>query len=542
MTSRQANDVAITNKNTQVKEIVKCGKDPLYFINKYCKIQHPVKGLIPFETYNFQDDCIGDFHKHRLNIVLKARQLGLSTITAAYAAWLALFHRDQQILVIATKRLTAVNFIKKVKILIRHIPKWLILSSMTANNTQGVEFASGSSIKAIPTSDDAGRSEGLSLLIIDEAAFIRNFDELWAGLYPTLSAGGKAIILSTPNGVGGQYHRLYTEAEAKLNKFNHIKLPWYVHPDHNEEWFANECKQLSKAKIAQEHLCDFVASGDTFLSQEDIEWISNVIKDPIERWGYDRNIWVWSYPIKEHKYIISADVARGDAKDYSAFHVIDTTANEIAAEYKGKVHPDKFGEMLHEIGLKYETALVCPENNSFGFATISRLQDLGYPKLYYQNSKAAYIINYMPSNTNQVAGFNTNGRTRVQILAKLEEVIRNKRLKIYSSRFYHELKTFVWAGMKPQAMKNHHDDLVISLAIGTWLYDASGEYSKDAQIINKNMVNAMSKESHNFSHVKNNGHDMQTFNPFQAILTSAGQQAKPPTTKDEYLEYDWLLK
>ena len=204
-------------KNEIVKELVKCGKDPAYFINRYVQIQHPIKGRIPFHTFPFQDDCLTDFNDHRFNIVVKSRQLGLSTLTAAYAVWLALFRKDKTILVIATKLAVAQNFIKKVKIALASVPKWMWITEVTARNTQAVEFSNGSMIKAVPTSDDAGRSEALSLLIVDEAAFIRNFDELWKGLYPTLSTGGRAIIVSTPNGTGGQYYELYHKAAAKEN-------------------------------------------------------------------------------------------------------------------------------------------------------------------------------------------------------------------------------------------------------------------------------------------------------------------------------------
>ncbi len=212
------------SKNKQIKEIVHCGKDPVYFINKYVKIQHPTKGLVNFDTYEFQDDCLADFVNHRFNIILKSRQLGISTLSACYAVWLACFYRDKNILVIATKLAVAQNFIRKVKTAIRSMPPWLCLPEIISSNKQGVEFNNGSSIKAVPTSDDAGRSEALSLLIVDEAAFIRNFDELWMGLYSTLSTGGRAIILSTPNGVGDKYHELCVQAENKENEFNFIKL------------------------------------------------------------------------------------------------------------------------------------------------------------------------------------------------------------------------------------------------------------------------------------------------------------------------------
>ena len=212
--------MAIINKSNQIKEIIKCGKDPTYFFNSYLRIQHPVRGLIPFDTYQFQDECVDTFIENRFSIVLKSRQLGMSTLAAAYAVWLALFQKDKNILIIATKLSVAQNFISKVKIMIRSLPAWLVLPQIVTNNKQLLEFSHGSSIKAVPTSEDAGRSEALSLLIIDEAAFVRNFDELWMGLYPTISTGGRVIILSTPNGVGGQYYKLYTDAEAGLKKLS----------------------------------------------------------------------------------------------------------------------------------------------------------------------------------------------------------------------------------------------------------------------------------------------------------------------------------
>ena len=138
--------MAITSKSRQVTEIIKCGKDPVYFFNKYVKIQHPVQGLIQFDTYPFQDDCVADFIDNRFTIILKSRQLGLSTLTAAYATWMALYQKDKNILVIATKLSVAQNFIKKVKTIIRSLPKWLVLPTIVSNNKQLIEFSHGSSI------------------------------------------------------------------------------------------------------------------------------------------------------------------------------------------------------------------------------------------------------------------------------------------------------------------------------------------------------------------------------------------------------------
>ena len=540
--------MATKNKSRQVTEIIKCGKDPTYFFNNYLKIQHPVKGLISFDTFAFQDDCVQDFIDHRFNIVLKSRQLGMSTLSAAYAVWMAIFQRDKNILIIATKLSVAQNFISKVKTMIKSLPKWLVLPQITANNKQLIEFSHGSTIKAIPTSDDAGRSEALSLLIIDEAAFVRNFDELWMGLYPTISTGGRVIILSTPNGVGGQYYKLYTDAEAGLNEFNAIKIPWDAHPERDLKWFQETTKNLTDRQISQEYLCDFASSGENFLADEDIEWIRAAIKAPKQRLGADMNVWVWKESLSEHKYIVSADISRGDSKDYSTFHIIDVDESEVVAEYKGKIPPDRFAELLDKFGRMYNNALMCPENNSYGYATVLKLKELNYPTMYYRKRKSVYIGNYVPSDNNDVAGFTTSGKTRTLILSKLEEVIRNKSIKIYSSRFYDELKTFIWKGQKAQAMKGYNDDLVMSMAIGTWLFDTSSEYSKDSSTLNQAMLAGMSKRSTKYEDLPSAITDGRPHSS-----TSRKPNADPGAKKSEgssswkkniniSKEYDWLIK
>lgn len=534
--------MAPQNKKRQVKEIIRCGKDPLYFINTYVKIQHPLRGTIAFDTFPFQDDCVDQFLKNRFNIILKSRQLGLSTLSAAYATWLALFYKDKNVLVIATKLSVAINFIKKVKTAISHLPKWLILPEITSNNKQSLEFSNGSTIKAVPTSDDAGRSEALTLLIVDEAAFVRNFDELWMGLYPTLSTGGRALILSTPNGVGGQYYDLYTKAEAGENEFNPIKLPWDVHPERDDNWFEQETKNLSDKQIAQELLCDFAASGETFLKSEDIEYLRYMVKSPMERWGPEMACWQWKYPLSEHKYIISADVSRGDSKDYSAFHVIDTTESEVVCEFKGKIPPDQFGVLLVEAGNRFNQAVICPESNTYGYAVLVKLKELGYTNIYFAKEKEKYDVMYGNGSIGK-AGFSTQGNNRGKILTRLEEVLRNKQIKTYSSRFYEEMKTFIWKNNKAQAMRDKNDDLVMALAIGVWLYDTNVSFNKQSVDINKVMLDAMG-----FTSKKPKGildpelKAMSHNNPFKPVILENAPTEDSEETKDAPYNFGWLLK
>ena len=535
--------MAVNNKKRQVSEIVKCGKDPHYFINSYVKIQHPERGTISFDTYPFQDDCVDNFIANRFNVIVKSRQLGLSTLVAAYAVWLAVFYKDKNILVIATKLAVAQNFIKKVKVAIRGLPPWLVLPEIIGNNKQLIEFSNGSSIKAIPTSDDAGRSEALSLLIIDEAAFVRNFDDLWMGLYPTLSTGGRAIVLSTPNGVGGQYYDLYMQAAAGENDFHPIKLPWDVHPERDDEWFAAEAKQMKPQQIAQELMCDFAASGDTFLTSREIEYVRSCVKTPIDRWGPENAVWVWKYPLAEKKYLISADVARGDGADYSTFVVFDVNSSEVVADFKAKIPPDHFAQVLAEAGRRYNNAVLAPESNTYGYAVLMKLNELKYPAIYFAKEKDKFAAMYGEGNIGK-GGFSTQGPSRAKILTKLEEVIRNKNLMIHSSRIYEELKTFIWKGTKPQAMRGKNDDLVMALAIGCWLFDASADYSKQTADLNSAMlkafaVNDVSKTGPGDDKLK----ELRRLNPFKPVLLSGPQPSGDQQSGDNPLnDFLWVIK
>jgi terminase large subunit-like protein len=538
------------SRTDQVQEIIKCGKDPIYFINRYVKIQHPKLGTIPFKTYPFQDDCLHAFEEHRLNIVLKSRQLGLSTLAAAYASWLAIFYKDKSILVIATKLPTAMNFIKKVRTVLQNLPPWLLLPKFEPTK-QAISFSNGSQVVAIPTSDDAGRSEALSLLIIDEAAFIRDFEDIWTGLAPTFSTGGNAIILSTPHGVGGQYYKLWTQAEAGQNDFNPIRLLWDVHPEHDQAWFDKETKSLPRRRVAQEYLCDFATSGDTFLQPNDLELLRGQIMAPVEKAGHDHNVWIWSPPIADHTYVISADVSRGDAHDYSAFHVIDTVDCEVAAEYMGKVPPEKLAEMLAEWGKKYNNALIAAENNTFGYFVNVKLRDqLNYKKLYYSKNRGD-PFNYIPTDPQELPGFQTDQKTRVQILTKLEEMIRSQVLKTYSQRLYDQLQAFIWNGNKPMANKDSFDDLIMSIAIACWMVEGGSGISEQAVAMAYAILAATHVGRKDFNQMPGNINEAQPLvNPnikgmnAQSVYRTRdpSQVARQNPMIRDASNFDWLLK
>jgi hypothetical protein len=478
----------------QIKdEITRCGRDPVYFIKNYCSISHPEKGMIPFHTFDYQDNLLKDFNNYRFNIILKARQLGISTIVAGYAAWLMLFRREKSIVVIATKFEAASNLVRKVKAIINQAPEWIKLASIKVNNQTSFELTNGSWIKAVGTSEDSGRSEALSLLIIDEAAFIERMDDIWKAIYPTISTGGRCIALSTPAGVGNWFHETYIGAVSEENDFHPVYLPWHVHPERDQSWFDEVTRNLPKRDVAQEHECSFNASGETVVDPEDIDFYRTMVTEPKYRIGFDRNFWVWEEYDGRSDYLIAVDVARGDGADNSAVQILKANTMEQVAEYQGRPNSDVFAGLLDQVGREYGNAMMVVENNTYGFSILEKLADLKYPNIYYSmKSTHEYIDSYGAQYaSNVVAGFTNSPKTRPLIVAKLEEFIRNRVLKINSIRFVEELSTFVWNKGKPQSTRRKHDDMVISLAIACWVRDTAMQVSELDRQYNKSMLNSM---------------------------------------------------
>lgn len=462
------------------REYAKCATDPVYFLGKYGVIQHPLRGKVNFNLYDFQEKSLESFMKHDYNIVLKARQLGLSTLTAGYALWMMTFQQDKNILVIATKQETAKNLVTKVRVMHANLPGWL-KQPCVEDNKLSLRYKNGSQIKAVASSEESGRSEALSLLIIDEAAFIEKIDTIWGAAQQTLATGGRALVISTPNGVGNFFHKTWVGAEDGTNDFNFIKLHWSVHPERGQEWRDEQDKLLGPSLAAQECDCDFITSGRGVIDGLLLENLKeSSVREPIEKRGIDSNYWIWQPPNYTKNYVVSADVSRGDGTDYSAFHIIDVETLEQVAEYKGKISTQDFGNMLVNVASEYNNALLVVENNNIGWAAIQQVIDREYPNLFYTSKDLQYVDvqhqmtnKYRSQERNMVPGFSTTSKTRPLIVAKLEEMFREESVVVHSQRLIDELFVFIYNGNRAEAMQGYNDDLVMSFAIALWVRDTA---------------------------------------------------------------------
>ena len=518
------------------KEYAVCVKDPQYFMKKYCVIQHPTKGKLKFDLYPFQKDVLNQFKNNRYNVVLKARQLGLSTLTAAYSLWTILFQHDKNILCIATGKDTAKNLVTKVRVMYQNLPSWL-KTKVEEDNKLSMRLANGSQIKAVASNESAGRSEALSLLILDEAAFIDKIDEIWTAAQQTLATGGDCIMISTPNGVGNFFHQTWVGAQEKSNDFNDIYLHWSLHPDRDQTWRDEQDTNLGPKRAAQECDADFLTSGNNVIDPLILEWYTKTHKaDPSDSVGIDNNLWIWEYPNYEKDYIVVADVARGDGTDYSAAQVIELEDITQVAEYKGQLGTTDYGNFLIELATKYNDALLVVENNNIGWACIQTIIDRGYKNLFYQSKDLKFVDTehqirnkYRAEDRNLVPGFATTSKTRPLIIAKLEEYVRQKLVTIKSSRLIDELFVFIYNNNKPQAMQGYNDDLVMSFAIALWIRDTALRFNKDRDNLQRSVMDSMLNLNGGFADGFSSGNNRPQNNPYKINI------------KGEEEDLTWLL-
>jgi len=533
----------------EIKEYAKCAQDPVYFLNIYgyaLNIQSKPVRVDRITGFTYQNDILRKYQKYQNNIVLKSRQTGMSVITAAYVAWTLCFKSDQKILIVANDRNGAVRFLSTVKQFLEFVPAFLKPAIKLKDNETEIWFGRknkegtivpDNKVQAVAAGPNAGRGEALSMLILDEAAFIDNAESIWMAASLALSGTkGKCIMISTPFGTGTLYHKTWQGAmetdEDKKNDFVPTQIHWTEHPIYSgnmswkvdaisglksptSPWYEHQCEQLNfdRVKIAQELDLSFEGSRalviDSYIIQK---YYDNLIgKDEFGRekdkplyyynWrntsskmddrfiSVDLNetttFWVWKKPKRSEdgvlfgNYIVAADVARSDGEDYSTIQVIDADTCEQVAEFRDKIPPDLFAQVIYRIATDYNKAFAVVECNSFGLATSLALKNqLRYDvtRIYHSQSIKKLInphFNVRVDEGEEMPGFQTTPATRILIVSALHQYMREGNIKINSKRLLNEFKTFIYhqSTGKPQHAQGAHDDLIFALGIALVIRD-----------------------------------------------------------------------
>jgi len=565
-------------KKELIQEYVKCHGDTPYALKTYLQTYDNTQQVhVPFELFPEQKEMIEDFENHSDNIVLKYRQAGVSTATAGWVSKKLQFaskESPEKILILANKLDTATEMANKIKGFLRQWPDWINVGFDKDKNSQKhYKLNNGSEVKAVATSVDALRGYTPTILIFDEAAYIESGGDLWAACMASLATGGKVIVISTPNGFDQIYYEVFDQSVRGLNNFKISYLSWYHDPrftkdltwvktkdivhfllnrdEYNEEdivsnlnkdeyqsymekgykpfssWFESMCKKLKfdRRKISQELECAFLGSGDNVINSTTMEQIQEHICDPVEKW-VGNGLWLWKEPIPGHKYIMGIDVSRGDSEDSSGFIIIDFDEREQVVEYLGKIPPDIVADLANKWAKKYSCFVVIDITGGMGVATSRKMLELGYKDFYYDGVKAEEMWKFNPDT--KTPGINFNSK-RAQIVQALEEQLRTG-FKIRSQRLINELKTFVYINGRPDHMKGHHDDLIMSLGMALYVAQNSFTQLKKNVAQAKAMLDAWISDERKLR--PNQG--QAVFKP-----TRASSNPLPPSSNDPK-DYLWL--
>lgn len=477
----------------QLKILIQVMKDPFFF-STFCYVINPVLGMVKFNLYPFQKAVLYQFMKNRFNIILKFRQAGITELISLYCLWLAMYHPNKKINIISIKDTVAKKVLKKIKFMYKNLPEFLqepIINGRTGEfgSVSTIEFANGSVIESIPTSDQAGRSESLSLLVIDEAAIVRWASTIWASAFPTLSTGGSAIVNSTPYGVGNFFHSTWVDAISGGNPFNPLRLRWQMHPDRDDIWYQEMSAALGPRRTAQEIDGDFLSSGNTVFDLADIKSIEECLSDySVISQRLKGQYKQFNEPDSSKDYFIGADCATGRGTDYSAFTVMDKSGEEVAC-YKGRLPLNKYARFLGDIGQKFNYALLAPETNDVGMTVTTLLQDEGYPNLYYYTKLLRKRRSQRPEEE-KFPGWLTTNKNRSVIIENLEKDIREEEVIIKDPFFVQEAYTFIYDSSGRPIARGKHRQNTSSMDI-----DLEGETYSDDSIFGKAITNHIRSNS-----------------------------------------------
>ena len=450
---------------------------PMYFMENFLQIQHPTKGSINFEPFEFQRRLVKNYHKNRFSINMLPRQTGKTTCASGYLLWYACFVPDSQILIAAHKYTGAQDIMNRFRYAYESVPDY-IRPGIYSYNRNTIEFDNGSRIKATTTTENTGRGMSLSLIYCDEFAFVNPPDkarEFWTALSPTLATGGKCIITSTPNSDEDQFALLWKEACKNLdengeemavgqNGFAAFRAHWSEHPDRNDAWAKDEKARIGIERFRREHECEFIIYDETLINA--IKLVDLAPKEPVERHGQVR--W-YKKPRAGHAYLAALDPSLGTGGDYAAIQVFELPGMIQCAEWQHNMTPiqgqirvlkdiiNQIDSTITKHSAKASEIYYSVENNTIGEAALMAIQDQGE-----ENIKGLFVSE--PIKRGHVRrfrkGFNTTHKSKISACSKFKEYIENDKMVVHSKNLISELKTFVASGQSFSAKPGEHDDLV----------------------------------------------------------------------------------
>lgn len=468
----------------QIAEIVKAATDPVYFIKEYMWIQHPTRGRVRFELYDYQVDLINTYQSNKYSINMLGRQMGKSTCAAGYLLWYAMFVPDSTILIAAHKYTGSQEIMQRVRFMYENLPEW-IKAGVVSYNKGSIDFDNGSRIVSATTTENTGRGMSLTLVYLDEFAFVppRIAKEFWTSLSPTLSTGGKCIITSTPNQDNDQFAQIWNDAIKNFDEFGNVKATgkngfasikyvWSDHPDRDPSWADHERSKIGEERFLREHECLFITADETLIASMKLTNLQG--EDPYQKVGQLR---VYTPVDKSKIYIAAWDPSLGTGGDSAAIEIYSLPDLVQVAEWQHN-KTDIRGQLrnmiailewLREQGADNDNMYWSVENNTLGEAALVAITEYGEERI------PGHFISEAGAKRR---GFNTTNKSKIAACTKLKYYIESDKMKPKSKNLVQELKTFVAKGAGFAAKEGETDDLVMGTLLAVRLVEYIMKYDE----------------------------------------------------------------
>lgn len=513
------------DRQAQLQKILNIARDFRRFCKNNLKILDKTGQLIPFVLNEEQEIIVSEVLKCLIEgrpiriILLKDRQIGVSTVVESMVYWWTSTHKNVQSKIVAHDSVTAEKLYNMFKRyyensnpVFKVSAKYNTRDGMHFDNDEGTGLSSRIDTSSAENTS-SGRGDTIHWLHGSEVAVWRNGEELVSGLMQAVPLlPNTAIFLeSTANGVGDFFHRTWQASKRGESAFTPLFFPWSMHKEYQMKVspdfsLTKEEKQLVRDfKLSNEQLMwrrqkmkEFVSNpekfyqeypltdSEAFLASGNPRFNVNKLID-MEKEAYEGQhieltekldvfipkvlqnapLKVWEQP-QEKEYVIGADVAEGVGGDFSVATIIAKDSHKTVARWRGDVQPYEFGEILDQLGRWYNNALIGVEINNHGLTTVQRLRDIGYDHLYRQErGKDERYEEYTSK-----LGWRTDIKTKPLMIDSLAEAIAKGQIIDYDRVFINECMTYVTDERgKTGAQDGCYDDTVMSTAIAYQLFE-----------------------------------------------------------------------
>ena len=486
---------------------------PIEYIPKYFKVltkadEFGMSELSPMILWPAQAHYIEN-RTHR-NIVLKGRQMGISTAVMAANSYDVFNYPNQRMTIITHDDETSQFLLMTVKRFYKYLPKemkpkpgWDSGRHLTYPTIEAYIYIDSAK------SDSIGIGHGLTIAHLSEIAKwpSRKEHQLFTDISQTVPAGGFITVESTPKGRGGLFYDLWTAAKKGSVEYKWFFYPWWWDGNYIEDpqvWMTSEKLSLAAERINESpeslhkfeqllvekeglspaqlawrrsKLCEIKEGFYQEYPENDVDcWFSSEVSvfdgvairrylQQIKEGRQEGNLTVWKDVIGGEKYVMGVDPAGGLPKgDYSVASVLRVKTNEYVARIRGRLPPDLFAQEILRLGQRYNWAEIGVERIGHGGTVLRILMEQNYPEIYHHQDYDTII-----GNTLSQPGWKTSGKTKPIMVDSMKAALRADDITLWSENFLMEASGYIVEGNTYTKPPGGNDDELDALMIALQL-------------------------------------------------------------------------